>query len=205
MTMKAPSVTLLRVLRSSLRSHASSKSLHSYSHTSSICLTQRAIVHRRQHCFSTQAYQYAHVPASKDRGPASTEETQTDFGVMDMLSNMPPPTSAIDACLDNGFHFDNGLKIDDGSGCLLVGGEVFAWRPWTLSKETEHKRKSMINKKGQWDVDSQVWGLLDLVWPKPGMLLYQPVFLLKLIACRYLDPWTWRVCISNFTRNKEKD
>ena len=27
----------------------------------------------------------------------------------------------------------------------------------------------MINKKGQWEVEKEAWGVLDLVWPKPGM------------------------------------
>lgn len=26
----------------------------------------------------------------------------------------------------------------------------------------------MVNKKGQWDVEREAWGVLDLVWPKPG-------------------------------------
>ena len=29
----------------------------------------------------------------------------------------------------------------------------------------------MINTKGQWECDDDAWGLLDLVWPKPGTSL----------------------------------
>jgi NADH dehydrogenase [ubiquinone] 1 alpha subcomplex assembly factor 3 len=103
-------------------------------------------------------------PATTDRGPKSTEDTVTDFGSMDVLSSAPAPTTAIDACLSDGFHLDNGLKISGGSGCLLVGGEAFSWRPW----EAGENKKSLLNARGQWDVGKKGWGLLDLVWPKPG-------------------------------------
>lgn len=103
-------------------------------------------------------------PTTTDRGPKSTEDTITDFGSMDVLSSTPAPATAIDACLSDGFHFDNGLKISGGSGCLLVGGEAFSWRPW----EAGETKKSLLNAKGQWDVEKEGWGLLDIVWPKPG-------------------------------------
>lgn len=82
---------------------------------------------------------------------------------MDVLGNTPPPTTAIDACLSDGFHLDNGVKIGGGSGCLLVGGEAFGWRPWEVAGGG-----GMVNKKGQWDVGDGAWGVLEVVWPKPG-------------------------------------
>ena len=106
----------------------------------------------------------SNFPATADRGPKSTEDTVTDFGTMDVLSSTPAPTTAIDACLSDGFHFDNGLKISGGSGCLLVGGEAFSWRPW----EVGGNKRGLLNAKGQWEVAREAWGLLDLVWPKPG-------------------------------------
>ncbi|KAL8948118.1 MAG: hypothetical protein Q9222_005666 [Ikaeria aurantiellina] len=104
-----------------------------------------------------------------NRGPPSTEETQTDFGTMDVFSNTPPPTTAIDACLSDGFHLDNGVKIGGGSGCLLVGGEAFGWRPWDAGRGSGMGRT--VNKKGQWDVGDGAWGLLEVVWPKPDLLI----------------------------------
>lgn len=109
------------------------------------------------------------APKSVDRGPASKEETQTDFGSLNVLGSSPPPTTAIDACLSDGFHLDNGLKISGGDGCLLLGGEAFSWRPWLAGERAGTSAKGrMINRKGQWDVGKEAWGLLDLVWPKPG-------------------------------------
>ncbi|KAL8708349.1 MAG: hypothetical protein Q9220_006729 [cf. Caloplaca sp. 1 TL-2023] len=107
--------------------------------------------------------------SNTDRGPPSTEDTQTDFGTMDVFSNTPRPTTAIDACLSDGFHLDNGIKITGGSGCLLVGGEAFGWRPWDA--HSGRKGSGMVNKKGQWEVEEGSWGLLDIVWPKPDLLI----------------------------------
>lgn len=112
------------------------------------------------------------APKSVYRGPASKEDTQTDFGALNVLGGSPPPTTAIDACLSDGFHLDNGLKITAGGGCLLVGGEAFSWRPWLAGKRAEASGKGqMINRKGHWDVQKEAWGLLELVWPKPGETL----------------------------------
>lgn len=124
---------------------------------------------------------HTNKPSNTDRGPASTEATQTDFGALNVLGSAPAPTTAIDKCLDNGFELDNGLKITNGDGVLLVGGEAFTWRPWLAGlseagtgagKRTDKTEAmaQMLNRKGQFEVDEQVWGLLGLVWPRPGRL-----------------------------------
>ena len=106
------------------------------------------------------------LPRSTNRGPASTESTQTDFSAMDVFSSAPAPTASVDACISDGFHLDNGVKISGGSGLLLVSGEAFAWRPW----EAAHNGRRLINRRGQWDVGEEAWGVLRCVWPKPGEL-----------------------------------
>lgn len=111
------------------------------------------------------------APKSKDRGPPSKEDTQTDFGALDVLANMPPPTTGIDACLEDGFALNNGSRIT-GAGVLLIGGEAFKWRPWI--READGKQEStnrLKNSKGQWHCDATAWGALDLVWPKPDLLI----------------------------------
>ncbi|KAL3468415.1 alkaline-phosphatase-like protein [Aspergillus heterothallicus] len=108
-------------------------------------------------------------PRSHDRGPPSQEDTQTDFAALNVLGNIPAPTTAVDACLDSGFHLDNGVKITGGDGVLLVGGEAFSWRPWKGKEGGEKAR--MVNSKGQFEVDEQVWGVLDLVWPRPASVM----------------------------------
>ncbi|KAH0281494.1 hypothetical protein KCU91_g159, partial [Aureobasidium melanogenum] len=125
-------------------------------------------------------------PKTKDRGPASKEDTQTDFAAMNVLGNTPAPTTAIDACAHDGFALNSGLKIA-GSGVLLVGGDAFNWKPWIREGRKEGtigegamgddvKGVSSVggtlrNKKGQWEVAEHSWGLLDAVWPKPDLLI----------------------------------
>ena len=162
-TTQSPSTALLRTLRSKPCLPTSRRPLL----TSCAASTVLPRPPRNLRLFSNTAptlEPQSNFPATKDRGPKSTEDTVTDFNSMDVLSATPAPTTAIDACLSDGFHFDNGLKISGGSGCLLVGGEAFSWRPW----DVVGRKKGLLNTKGQWDVDREAWGLLDLVWPKPG-------------------------------------
>jgi len=108
-------------------------------------------------------------PVTTDRGPASSESTQTDFSTLDVLGATPIPSTSIDACLWDGFHLNNGVKITEGAGVLLVAGEAFVWKPWTASSEGQETR--LLNTKGQWEVNDDAWGLLGVVWPKPDLLI----------------------------------
>jgi NADH dehydrogenase [ubiquinone] 1 alpha subcomplex assembly factor 3 len=98
--------------------------------------------------------------------------------MLNVLGNTPPPASSIDVTTATGFVFSNQLKVA-GSGVLLVGGEVFRWKPWIRPGRKEGAIEGggevgdvmmgkLLNEKGQWDVDPGAWGVLDLVWPKPG-------------------------------------
>ena len=172
--MKAPSLQLLRAIRAVERSERSMSACPIQRGPSNVRNTigpglsgriDRPAL-RAQLSSSTNACHSA-PGKSSDRGPASNEDTQTDFGSLNVLGDTLPPTTSIDACLTDGFHLDNGLKIGGGSGCILLAGEAFSWRPW----ETAGKggRSKMLNTKGQWAVKNESWGVLDLVWPKPGM------------------------------------
>lgn len=111
-------------------------------------------------------------PKSRDRGPKSNEDTQTDFSAMDVLRHTAAPATSIDACTDTGFALNNQTRVS-GSGILLVGGEAFRWRPWIKEGEGAAGNDAMtgrlFNKKGQWEVPDGAWGVLDLIFPKPGM------------------------------------
>ena len=162
-----PSLQLLRFLRSTPVSHTSLCSRNTSTHIARSA--HHAPSHRYHHRPFTTHFRLSsppsNAPKSTDRGPKSTEDTVTDFTAMDVLSTTPPPTTSIDACLSDGFHFGNGLKITGGSGCLLVGGEAFTWRPWEGRAD---RRRTMLNGKGQWEAQESAWGLLEVVWPKPG-------------------------------------
>ncbi|EAW11476.1 Mth938-like domain-containing protein [Aspergillus clavatus NRRL 1] len=173
--MHPPSIQLLRALRSSVLGTAPSRlcatippSTTPFPYpTSPFAPSRRS---NSNHARPTRMIPRSHTPkpTSRDRGPPSKEDTQTDFAALNVLGNVPAPTTAIDACLDTGFHLNSGVKITGGDGVLLVGGEAFAWRPW---KAREGTKDGMLNAKGQFDVDEEAWGLLGLVWPRPDLLL----------------------------------
>lgn len=92
---------------------------------------------------------------------------------MNVLGNTPPPTTAIDACTSDGFALNSNIKVS-GSGVLLVDGEAFQWRPWIQGGQhdgTSAMTGKLLNSKGQWDVGGDAWGVLDLAWPKPDLLI----------------------------------
>lgn len=118
-------------------------------------------------------------PKTRDRGPKSDEDTQTDFSALDVLRNTAAPATSIDACTSDGFALNNQMRIS-GSGILLVGGEAFRWWPWLLEGRKEGTiaeggtgddamTGKLLNAKGQWEVPEGAWGVLELVYPKPGM------------------------------------
>lgn len=109
--------------------------------------------------------QYSSKVQKYDRGPQSSEDTQTDFGNLDILANTPAPSTSIDACLWDGFHLNSGVKITGGMGVLLVGGKAFSWQPWIARKDNQRK---LLNEKGQWEVDDETWGIFEAIWPRPG-------------------------------------
>lgn len=181
--MHSPSSQLLRALRTSListRLVRPNPSQHPPRALNSLNNTQASIHgipstsrHNSTSDRPARMVSRAHTPkpTSHDRGPESKEETQTDFAALNVLGNVPAPTTAIDACLDRGFHLNSGVKITGGDALLLVGGEAFAWRPWKAFEtktETKDAKAAMINDKGQFEVEEQVWGLLSMVWPRPG-------------------------------------
>jgi len=70
--------------------------------------------------------------------------------------------------MHNGFVLSNGVTIQN-SGMLLVGGEVFRWKPWRREGFLPPpKELGIVN--GMMHIDEESWGILDLIWPKPGKL-----------------------------------
>ncbi|TGO81808.1 hypothetical protein BPOR_1009g00020 [Botrytis porri] len=130
---------------------------------------------------SSSSRSHSHPPASHDRGPPSSETTQTDFSVLDVLGNTPMPSTSIDACLSDGFHLNSGVKVGGdgvfkggkwrgGAGVLLVGGEAFGWKPWVGGAD-EGEESDLVNKKGQFECGDEAWGMLECVWPRPDLLI----------------------------------
>ncbi|EHK21410.1 uncharacterized protein TRIVIDRAFT_19192, partial [Trichoderma virens Gv29-8] len=89
---------------------------------------------------------------------------RTSFSELDVLGSVPVPSTSVDVCMYDGFGLNSGITIAGGDGALLVNGEAFAWRPWEVSGE-----KKLVNEKGQFEVPAEAFGLLDVLWPRPGI------------------------------------
>lgn len=113
-------------------------------------------------------------PQTRDRGPKSNEDTQTDFSALDVLRNTVAPATSIDACTPEGFALNNQMRVS-GCGLFLLGGEAFRWRPWLQKGQAESEgdalKGRLLNSKSQWEVPESAWGVLELVYPKPDLLI----------------------------------
>lgn len=83
------------------------------------------------------------------------------------------------------------MKITNGAGVLLVAGEAFAWKPWNAARITVEGKndagmgtKRLVNDRGGFEVGPEAWGVLGLVWPKPGELASSFAFW----NCDFLPP-----------------
>jgi hypothetical protein len=133
-------------------------------------------------------YRAFSATVSLKRDGASHEPPPTDFSQMDVLGNTPVPSTSVDMCLPDGFRLNNGIHVKGGTGVLLVGGEAFAWRPWSVSNR-------LVNDKGQWEADAAAFGVLSMVWPRPGRSTVrrsQPT-IRHLITCNHQisSSWAW--------------
>lgn len=114
------------------------------------------------------------APKTHDRGPVSEEETQTDFSKMDILANAGAvtPANSIDACTGDGFHLNNGQQTTGGLGLLLLDGEAFVWTPWdTRTEKSTEGFGKLLDKRGILNLPPSSLGVLELVYPKPDLLL----------------------------------
>ncbi|KAF2024052.1 hypothetical protein EK21DRAFT_79545 [Setomelanomma holmii] len=122
---------------------------------------------------SLPVFMQSKPPKTRDRGPKSNEDTQTDFRELDVLRNTVAPATSIDACTHDGFALNNQVRIG-GSGLLLIGGEAFRWWPWVKEGSLDSRGNMtgrLLNSKGQWEVQPESWGVLELVYPKPDLLI----------------------------------
>ncbi len=142
-------------------------------------------------CLHTTTPSHRRVTKGHNNEPVPSQPPPTDFEKMDVLGQTPVPSTSVDICYSDGFKFNSGTRIMDGNGALLVGGEAFVWRPWEARKTQGSNAKRgefLVNEKGQWEVGDEAWGLLGLVWPRPGMIFFfsPPPVLFPLLHSRCL-------------------
>lgn len=164
---------LARASRPARSSCNTSRSFHIAHHgqparrpSPSIATASAALLSRRALATSAPGRR-RHLAHNNEEVPQ--EAPTTDFGRMDMLGDTPAPSTSVDVCMSEGFQLNNGIKVLDGSGVLLVNGEAFAWRPWGPDRK-------LVNARGQWEVPGEALALLGLVWPRPGEFVSRPSF-----------------------------
>jgi len=94
------------------------------------------------------------------------------FSELDVLSGLPIPASAVDSVFDDGFLLNNGQEIH-GDSVFLLNNDVFRWKallPGTGDGVTGELEEATARAKraGVLELNDEVWGVLDVVYPKPG-------------------------------------
>ncbi|KAI5779974.1 hypothetical protein EDC01DRAFT_710842 [Geopyxis carbonaria] len=126
------------------------------------CLDTPLAVQNQRHNFSVKAKDTPSQP------PAESNRSGTSvFSELNVLGSVPPPASAIEAIYDDGFLVSNGVQFRDGSGVMLIHDEAFKWRPVIRKSSVEEK----AIKTGQLELGKKVWGMLDVLHPKPELLI----------------------------------
>jgi len=124
---------------------------------------------RREHEHQRRPLEHQPIAEESARGETSTDRSIADppvdtFSSLNVYEGIPPPGSAVETIYEDGFIFSSGVRFFDGSGALMVQGEVFRWRPAERGAVEEEKAK----RTGVLELGKEVWGALDVVSPKPG-------------------------------------
>ncbi|PFH63290.1 hypothetical protein XA68_14942 [Ophiocordyceps unilateralis] len=106
------------------------------------------------------------TPRWRARSDPPSEPPPTDFKTLDILNNTPTPSTSVDVCMYDGFGLNSGVTISGGDGALLVNGEAFVWRPWQAKGAMK-----LVNEKGQFDLPDSAFGLFEVLWPRPDLLV----------------------------------
>ena len=91
---------------------------------------------------------------------------------LDVLSGLPAPPSAVDSVFLDGFLLNDGQTIR-GDGVFLLSNDALRWRALLLKGELE-EAEAKAKETSVLELPDESWGLLDVVYPKPGIVLSPP-------------------------------
>ncbi|KAH8668502.1 hypothetical protein BX600DRAFT_510596 [Xylariales sp. PMI_506] len=175
MCSRKPYVSLLQPL---VRAATSTSTKSSTTTRRWMWTSTRSISEPRRLLFNNHSF---HTTAKFEDDGAASGRRGSDLGALDVLANAPPPSNSIDVCMSSGFKLNNGSRITDGSGVLLVSGEAFRWRPWespaSPDDSSQHHPRGgnaafrLLNAKGQYDINPQSLDLLAHLWPRPDLVV----------------------------------
>lgn len=107
--------------------------------------------------------------SSNSSPPPDIEKGTTTWGNLDLFAGVAAPVYAVQSVLDEGFAFSSGVTVEDGSGVFLWQNQCFKWRPAERSSEVE----AGALKTGVLELENDVWGMLDVLHPRPGKLIME--------------------------------
>lgn len=118
---------------------------------------------QKSHQHPPDGLRQATIPVEGDTNRSET------LSSLDVLGSIPAPPSAVEAIYIDGFLLNNGVRVHDG--VILLNNEVFQWRPALNGGPEESKAKA----RGMLELVEEAWGLLDVVYPKPGWFTSHPL------------------------------
>jgi hypothetical protein len=127
----------------------------------------------RRHLTTSPLLRKAPTTRQQQPPPPSTLSATppTDFASLNVLGDTQAPATSIEsATRAGGFYMNNGTRVGAGDGVLLIAGEVFRWRPWE-GQGGGGGAQDCVNELGQFEVPKEAFGVLDLLWPKPDLIV----------------------------------
>ncbi|KAL5615041.1 hypothetical protein BROUX41_005106 [Berkeleyomyces rouxiae] len=113
-----------------------------------------------------------HTTASAGRMARDNKEYErhaSEMGSLDVLGSLPVPESSVTTCTARGFKLHGGAVTDNGDALMMFDDHVVRWRPWEHEKMGGRMR--ILNDKGQLDLPAEVFGVFDVMWPRPDMII----------------------------------
>ena len=129
-------------------------------------LTTRLLPLRTRPHKSQPVHTTPHPPAKSPKpnsslggghNPASTSTSAPGLSGLDLYNDLPNPINSIEALYDTHFLLTSGTRTAPGSGVFLLNDSVFSWTP------------AVTCKNGIVGFGRGAWGVLEVVWPKPGL------------------------------------
>ncbi|CUS08765.1 unnamed protein product, partial [Tuber aestivum] len=102
---------------------------------------------------------YPTLHPSRARAPEPATPAAPGISGLDIYGDLPGPVNSVEALYDTHFLLASGTRTAAGSGVFLLNDCVFAWAPDAACKD------------GLVGFGEGAWGVLEVVWPKPELLI----------------------------------
>lgn len=136
-------------------------------------LQPRQRLHTSTHTLRT--HRHVDDDSAAAAAAAKTATHASEMSSLDVLGNIPVPASAVQICTARGFKLQNGRATQDGDAVMMFDDKVVRWRPW--EHESMGGRMRILNARGQLDLPAEVFGVFEVLEPRPGESFFYVVVL----------------------------